>query len=351
MPCRIYGPYPYKHRGRVRGWRVVTVREDGERHARVLGSQAEAEKLASALRAQAADESTLSGALKAYDKHLAAKGNRPRSTSTTVGRIKAFWGDDGLQLHRVNVAALQRAYDRRRETVSVDTGRNELAEVKTFLRWAEVRGLVRRGLADQLHRVKGVGRRSRGKRQLRVDEARQWVAKATELADKGEAGAVAALCTLFLRMRASEIVSRRARDVDAGGSLLWITESKTEAGERTIAVDDAEETGGVDLRRYLLELKEGKGAEERLFGHHWRDWVRKWVQRICREAGVPEVTAHGMRGLGATLQEIGGASTADVARGLGHVGTKTADRHYIDQQAVEATRRRKGFRVVAGGKV
>lgn len=54
---------------------------------------------------------------------------------------------------------------------------------------------------------------------------------------------------------------------------------------------------------------EGKPPEAELFGEHWRDWVRKWVQRICEAAGVPVVTAHGMRGFHSTLAvEHGGAT-------------------------------------------
>lgn len=31
----------------------------------------------------------------------------------------------------------------------------------------------------------------------------------------------------------------------------------------------------------LRALSERKGPRAALFGHHWRDWVRKWVLRIC----------------------------------------------------------------------
>ena len=84
--------------------------------------------------------------------------------------------------------------------------------------------------------VEGIGKRRHGKAQLRVDEARKWVAKAVELADKGEAGAVAALLALVMGMRAGEIVSRVVRDLDDDGKLLWIPDSKTEAGRRTLQV-------------------------------------------------------------------------------------------------------------------
>jgi hypothetical protein len=37
----------------------------------------------------------------------------------------------------------------------------------------------------------------------------------------------------------------------------------------------------------LKGLAEGKTPQEKLFGDHWRDWVRKWVKRICLEPKSP----------------------------------------------------------------
>ena len=62
--------------------------------------------------------------------------------------------------------------------------------------------------------------------------------KAVALADDGEAGAVAALLALVMGMRANEIVSRVVRDLDDDGKLLWIPDSKTEAGRRTLQVPE-----------------------------------------------------------------------------------------------------------------
>jgi integrase len=111
-------------------------------------------------------------------------------------------------------------------------------------------------------------------------------------------------------------VSRVVRDLDDGGKLLWIPDSKTEAGRRTLRVPEL-------LQPYLARLAEGKPSETLLFGHHWRDWVRKWVARICTAAGVPSVTAHGMRGLHSTLAVEHGVSAQVVAAALGHVSSTT----------------------------
>lgn len=74
--------------------------------------------------------------------------------------------------------------------------------------------------------------------QLRIDEARRWQVKAIGFADQGEEGAVAAMMSLVMGMRASEIISRVVRDLDDEGRLLWIPETKTEAGKRTLPVPE-----------------------------------------------------------------------------------------------------------------
>src|SRR6185437_12341963 len=105
---------------------------------------------------------------------------------------------------------------------ATDSHRNILAEAKTFLKWCVGRGYVR---TNPLEGVEGTGKRRHGKPQLRIDEARRWQVKAAQLADEGEAGAVAALVTLVMGLRAGEVVSRVVRDLDDEGRLLWIPDS------------------------------------------------------------------------------------------------------------------------------
>lgn len=104
----------------------------------------------------------------------------------------------------------------------------------------------------------------------------------------GHDGAVAAMMTLLMGMRCIEVVSRIVRDIDDDGTLPWISDSKTEKGKRTLRIPEP-------LRPYLRDLAEGRPAGELLFGLHDRGWPRHWAQRICEEAGVPRVTAHGQR--------------------------------------------------------
>jgi integrase len=166
--------------------------------------------------------------------------------------------------------------------------------------------------------------------------------KATELADAGEAGAVAAMMALLLGMRASEIISRVVRDLDDEGRLLWIPDAKTEAGKRTLRVPEL-------LRPYLEQLAAGKAPEALLFGKHWRDWPREWVRQICRAAGVPEVGAHSMRGLHSTLALDAGVTGQAVAASLGHESTATTMQSYASPDAVSTARQRRALTVLDGG--
>ena len=62
-----------------------------------------------------------------------------------------------------------------------------------------------------------------------------------------------------------------------------------------------------------------------------RTWLLKLVRRVCKQAGVPYVTPHGLRGSYSSLrEEVMGDGAARIAQALGHGdGGKTAREHYI----------------------
>jgi integrase len=66
--------------------------------------------------------------------------------------------------------------------------------------------------------------------------------------------------------------------------------------------------------------------------------VRDWVKRIYRAAKVPEVCAHAMRGLHATLAMEAGQSGDRVARSLGHTSADVTRRSYATAEAVATGR-------------
>ena len=269
---------------------------------------------------------TVKAAIEAYEAHRRERGNKLGPLADTTYRLNVLFPDGTVLLSELTPAKCAAYYEGVRNRVSrtgkpyaVDSHRNMLAEAKSLLKWCAT---VKRWLPrNPLDGIEGKGKRRHGKPQLRIDEARRWMAKAMELADAGEPGAVAAMMALLLGMRASEITSRAVRDLDDEGRLLWIPDSKTEAGRRTLRVPDA-------LRAYLQRLASGKNPEELLFGVHWRDWPRAWVQRICTAAVVPKVTAHGMRGLHSTLAMEAGVTGAVVAASLGHASVSTTIESY-----------------------
>ncbi|MDB5526890.1 MAG: hypothetical protein JWM58_4653, partial [Rhizobium sp.] len=110
--------------------------------------------------------------------------------------------------------------------------------------------------SNPLESVEGVGRRRKGKPQHTRDESRKFLGTARAEADKGKEMAVAAMVALLLGERAFEILDRQVRDLDDGGRLLIITDSKTNAGKRTLEVPEV-------LQPYLLKLAEGKGPTDR----------------------------------------------------------------------------------------
>jgi integrase len=290
-------------------------------------------------------------AIDSYKEYLEKKGNKALSRARTESRLLAFFNEDvwrplaemtPSRAERLYAALQERISDKTGRNFSVDSQRNMLSEAKTFFAWCG--GRERRWLrGNRLAEVKGIGKRVHGKEQLRIDEARSWKAKALDLADAGEGGAVAALMSLLMGMRCSEIISRVARDVDDDGRLLWIPEGKTKAGRRTLEVPEL-------LRPYLVALATGKQPGEALFGQHWRDWPRKWVRRICGKAGVTTVTAHGMRGLHASLAREAGATGHLVAAALGHTSERMAAKAYTAPASEARAKQRAAMRVLNGGK-
>lgn len=290
---------------------------------------------------------TVATAIAAYEKHLTEKGCKARPIDDRLYRLRAFFTDQELVLADLTRAKCAAYYEALRvlvsprtgEVYSVDTHRSMLAEARMLMKLCIARRWLR---ASPLEGVEGKGKRRHGKPQLRIDEARRWMAKATELADGGEAGAVAAMMALVLGMRASEIVSRVVRDLDDEGRQLWIPDAKTEAGKRTLRVPDV-------LQPYLQRLAANQRPEARLFGKHWRDWPREWVQEICKKAEVPVVGAHSMRGLHATLAMDAGITGAVVAASLGHEHISTTTRSYAKGEAVAGAQQRRALTVLAGG--
>lgn len=344
---RILGPY--EHGG---GWRVIEVAADGSRTRSTFDSEARARRYVELLQQQTASaDHTTDSALKEYLIHLKEKGNKVGSIARTTWAINTFFPEP-LALWAIKPVHCRALYDATtkprgdKPALKPDSHRNILAEVKTFLEWCKSRRFI---IDNPAEGISGVGRRNKRKTQLRVRDARAWYLKAIELAGEGDVGAIAALSAMLLGMRSTEICSIKAGDIDEDehpADLVWIPDSKTEAGRRTIEVAEP-------LRPFLADLAKGKKRDAYIFrsrskdGKHWRDWPRKNVQRICALAGVPKVSAHGMRGLLATITIERGTAAHLVAAHLGHEDARTTTESYASRGAASAGARRRGLEKVA----
>jgi integrase len=361
---RILGPYKLT-RDR---WQVVEMDAHGGRSSVVFATEDKATRYIEMMRAELSREDhTTESALVEYKSHLADKGDKSASIEVTAWAIELFF-PDATPLRSLTAKRCAALYEdlrtrpskRTGEPLAVDSHRNILAQTKSYLAWCVSRGWI---AANPLADVKGIGkRRPRGKslgkagNELRVAQSRTWYRKALELAHAGDEGAVAALVALLLGCRASEIVSRRVADLDedqAPGDLLWIPDSKTAAGRRQIEVPPV-------LRPLLVRCSAGKLPTRHLFEcsrpheqatpkPHTRDWIIDQVRRICDLAGVPQITAHALRGQLATITATRGLAGHLIAETLGHEDERTTMHSYAAPGSAAAGARRRGWDVLDGG--
>jgi len=338
---RVHGPYQHGKR-----WRVVLVRADGERLVESFASETEAARFAADAREQA-EGRTVAMTVDGYLRAMRDRGLRPSTIDRASYHLRRLLGLDvnGGRPLRWLVRRGPDLYARSLIDASVDTHRNGLAAGRSFGRWCVERRLLP---VDPFATCKPLGRRKRGKDQLRVDEARRLSAKCLELAAAGDEAAIATLAVLLLGLRASEATGRLVRDVDDAGARFVVAESKTAAGVRSIEVPAV-------LRPLLLRLASGRPASAPLFRDEAgeqpsRYWIGYHVTRLCRLAQVPEVCPQSLRGLHASLATSQGQTARAVADALGHETPEITKASYIDPAVASAERQRAAFTVLAGGR-
>lgn len=338
---RIHGPY--KHRNK---WRLFEVAADGTRAVVSFTTREEAE----AYKADA--EQTQLGrsvgqAVKDYVQHLKddpGRGGHPRRPSTLklvewrlCGLLRCSEPDGDMPLASLSRSAMRKLFERRAGEVKPDTLLGELTTTQRFARyWVEEGTLGSDPTAGLVVR----GERSAGKPQLRVDEARRFLGSA--LAEQTAAGTAVALA-LLTGCRASEITGLVVRDLDDGGKLMWVADNlvrrlKTRK-QRQLEVPE-------ELQPRLLALAEGKLPTDRLWGDVDRHWLFRNVVRLCKVAGVPSVTPHGLRGTWATLAR-GAMPTRAVADALGN-RPEVSDTNYIAPGAAASADSRRVGGILGG---
>lgn len=326
---RVYGPYKQGN-----SWRVIVIRDDGARITQKFASQAEADGVADSSRVQAVGV-TMKEAVDGYVKALVDRGLKFGTYERAEYHLERLLKLEESGRRPISWLARrgQDLYDASQVGASVDGHRNGLAAGKSFGRFCVKRGWLR---GDPFANVEGVGRRRKGKPQLRVDEARvltyYLLARCRPVA-KPEP--VAVLAVLLLGTRATELVMRDVRDLDDDGTILWIPDSKTESGKRILEVPEL-------LQPLLAELAAKRTGAVPLFrardgGRPTRWWLAYWCERLCSLAKVPEITPQGFRGTHGSIARRGGASGRIVQEQLGHATIgMTEGGSYIRREAIQA---------------
>jgi integrase len=323
---RAYGPYRHGNR-----WRVVLRRGDGASRPRSFATLAAAERYIEEARGQTDSGITVRAAIEAYCKSLAERGLKFATYDRAEDHLNRLLNVDANGNRRVRWLQARGAelYEAAQRKSAVDSHRNALAAGKAFGAWAVKRGMLRR---NPFELVEGQGRRRKGKRQLHVDESRKLMDACLALCVPDvRCEPVAVLTALLLGPRASEVVQRDVRDLDDGGRLLWIPDSKTEAGKRQLEIPEV-------LRQLLLELARDRIGAAPLFrdrkgNRPARWWLGYHCRRICKLAGVPDVTPQGLRGTHGSIARRGGATGELVAAQLGHASVTMQEGHYVTAEA------------------
>lgn len=234
--------------------------------------------------------------------------------------------------------------------ISVDTHRGYLTNTKTFYDWAVTAKLVD---ANPFQNVKGTGKKNKGKKKLRTDEAVRFANAAFELLLNTKDRIkferyLMGLTALYIGARASEIAMRRVRDIDQSCTKYIIEDTKTKAGERKEEIP-------VELQPFFRILIKDRPGTALLFPgryinqekpHDHRYVTRYCVRPLCKALGLPNVTAHGLRGTFADLGTEGGLAPLVVAQNLGQNGVRVALDHYISPSVVAGSASKKAHAVL-----
>ena len=66
--------------------------------------------------------------------------------------------------------------------------------------------------------------------------------------------------------------------------------------------------------------------------------MRYWTGRLCKKAGLPAVTPHGLRGTNATASLRANTNPHLVAAALGHASIAVTLRHYANSETIAQAR-------------
>jgi integrase len=325
-------PRPYQH---YRKWRVWFRGLDGQKDHQTFDSEPAASAfIEKAKRQLLVDGGHPIGEMIAEYLKIRASTLRPSSIQTLDFRLRTL--ANKREAVPVEIFPWMKAWGDRVARQSTDSQHGIRAAAKGFIGFCIKAGLFRK---DPLAEVQILGKKRRGKAQLHIDEAKRFVAEALQY--PGDPLAIACAAMVFTGLRPGEIMNLRVRDFDAGGTILWVERSKTEAGRRGVEV-------AAVFRPYLADLARDRGSMEYLFAYQPQrkrsnkderkqrvDALLRRTRSLCEKAKLPVVCSHSMRGLHSTLATGVGVTGHAVAKALGHTSFVVTKRHYVNQDVLE----------------
>lgn len=328
---RVWGPY---HEGPT-SFRLK-VAENGIERSIKFRTQEEAERVKDELlrKYAAANRKTVAEALPEWVAESTP--NVKQSTIDNYTKMMAVL-PQSLVMAQLTEEDASMLYHQQIERVSLHTHRKVstatqhlfLWVARHFWIWAIDKGYAK---MNPWMKVRRVGKANVGKPQLRIDEARKLEAVAMQRAETGDVPALGVLLMLYLGLRQGEVAARVARDIDDDGRVLWVPSGKTKNARRRLKIPE-------QIRPLVLARIEGVQPDELIFypndhkGFH-REYYRVRLTRLCRQAGVPSVCPHSLRGMHATLALEGGATGDAVAKALGHGSFEMTKAHYASASSV-----------------
>ena len=348
--ARVKGPYSERKgtRFRIRICEAVGQRDlyFPTRQAALTGLKEAARQLATSAQGRSLDI-----VLDAYIEYKVGQGLCGARSAEQHRAVLRIWLRDSLadDIGKLTAKRAADLYERLVHTPTRKTGkppaaathRLSLKLAKAFFRWAIGKGYLRE---SPFAGIQPVGRLNRGKKQLRFDEAERFITVAFQRFDQQQdAMALAAVTALLLGCRASEVLQLRVRDLDCGGTKLWVAARDSDYQGKTSNAARDPDVPEV-LRPRLLKLAAHRAPDSFLFGlgstgkPKSRQQLHRAVQRLCRTAGVPVVCPHSLRGVWATAGVRSGALSHAVAAALGHGSFAITAKHYVQPGTVDGTR-------------
>jgi integrase len=344
---KVHGPYQHRNK-----WRLVVRSPDGSQEFVSFSTEAAARARKTVL-IKEIEGRTVSDAVQEFVVEKRERGLRPGTVKRDEFHLRAFfqldgevdgiampYAESGGMLEELRPRRCEELYRDLTKQFAVDTHRNALATAKAFGAWCVKQAWI---ATSPLAEITAIGQRTRGKKQLRIDEARKLVDVCIRRANEGDEAAVGVLTAFLLGLRASEVTDRVVRDLDDDGRLLWIEFGKTKRSRRTLEVPAI-------LRPYLLALAKGRAPDAQLISRtisrrsgkkRDRYWLLYHVERLCGEAEVPVVCTQSLRGLHASVATDAGATSHVVASALGHSSPAVTHAHYIDGATARRARTRR----------